>query len=739
MCNGDCNAVSVVVHLPRMSDIAIEGHGRIPEAPVLMAPNRVDLEVLKALEKTLGGMGRISWLVDSALLPSADIRRYVGECGADGILADLSGRGREEALARIEAKLASGRHVVLLPGRPVQCGAMLADVPAAMLSFVDDLRLRVQPVFVGMYNDCMDQAVASSAPHASVRIEFLPPLECGPHMSSRVRSAWMEASADDLMRHPRLVRSLLPQALMEGLMNHPDARVIDGVDDSPLTYREILRYAVLLAGYFRKRHNGRRLGIILPPGKLAVISNLACLFAGISAVNMNYTVSESVFRKQVALAGITRFVTEERFVSKLQGFSWPRGRDLVFVERALGELRNTAGAFWLRFGGMKGARRMMRRFHLEDGRAETEASLVFTGGFSGDPKAVPLTYRMLMSSVLQVQSRLGLRTGDAVLSAMPLFHGVGLTLGMLLPLAYGCDIVTYPSLQASRRLCELVKKYSVRLAVSTPLFARRMLEKASPDSFERMEYLITVGEKTPRELIEEAARRFRVRLLSGYGLAEVASLVALNSPPPVSPEKAAVLPSAAMEAVGAPMPGVAVRIADVETSEPLLAPRALGVIWLRGANVLSGYLGSPEASAANLRDQWFRTGDIGMLSEHGLLYVYGRKPRFSKVGGEMVSHELVERVVYRVLKTDPAVSGRKLVVVGVPASSGGEEMVLLSSLHRHAFANDLITLRYGIMNEGYPAAWCPSRILPTENIPVLPNGELDYPACLALARRRVRN
>ena len=101
------------------------------------------------------------------------------------------------------------------------------------------------------------------------------------------------------------------------------------------------------------------------------------------------------------------------------------------------------------------------------------------------------------------------------------------------------------------------------------------------------------------------------------------------------------------------------------------------MLWLRGPNIFEGYLKDPKRTAEVLRDRWLNTGDIGRFDEDGFLYIEGRLSRFSKIGGEMVPHEVVEQKIIAALGLDE--SERRIAVCGVPDESKGEALLLLTA------------------------------------------------------------
>lgn len=720
-----------------MNEIVTEGAGNIPEQPVLVLPNRVNLAIMQELEKQLGGPDRVAWLVEQSLQPEPNIMQHLQQTRAAGCIFSVRQQKQSDVVTRLRPFAEQGRHLVLLPGRPAQLRSGICDYPSALLTFFDTAPIPVLPVFCGMFNDGPEDTITTTAPTAPIHLRILPAIKPGAAQSARVYSSWMETSAELLYHHSMSETASLSHLLICALKAHPEARIHDGIDNSDMTHQDLLVYAFRMARLLRRHTSHRRLGIILPPGKLSTIANVACFLAGISPVNINYTLPEERFRSITKKSGITRFITEERFVTKLQNFPWPRTRDLIFIEQELADMNGGRLAFWRMFLRMLTPEKIAHRLKLADTPTpDAEATLLFTGGTTGTPMGVPISHRMLVANLVSTQSRIDLQTGDCFLSALPGFHPAGLIIGMLMPLVYGYDMVTYPSDTAARRLCELIQQYRVRLTLATPRQVRHLFHLATPEVFESVDYFITCGEKLPPELATEARQRFRLNLLEGYGLTEAAPLTSVNLPPPTPLEGEQLIPSSKGGTVGTPMPGMAVRIMDPTREDQIQPLGAPGMVWLKGPAVLKNYLDDEETTNQRTRGTWFCTGDIGKLEADGLLTILGRRNRFSKIGGEMVSHELVENLLSRVLKLKPATPespARKIAVVGINDPVRGELLILLSTVHKISHPHDLITLRYGIMNEGFPALWCPERIVPVSAIPELSNGSPDFPLCYQLA------
>src|SRR5207249_12297137 len=212
----------------------------------------------------------------------------------------------------------------------------------------------------------------------------------------------------------------------------------------------------------------------------------------------------------------------------------------------------------------------------------------------------------------------------------------------------------------------------------------------------------------------------------GYGLTETAPVVSVNLPNPELPKLGEhVQPSSRLGSVGRLAPGIAAEIREPETDQKLSLYDS-GMLWLRGVNIFEGYLRDPKRTAEILRDGWLKTGDVGRFDEDGFLYIEGRLSRFSKIGGEMVPHEVVEQKIIGALGLEG--SERRIAICGVPDEAKGEALLLLT-----ADPVEMDKLRAALNEAGVPNLWIPKRSVVVENIPVLASGKLDIRRCQELA------
>jgi acyl-[acyl-carrier-protein]-phospholipid O-acyltransferase/long-chain-fatty-acid--[acyl-carrier-protein] ligase len=170
------------------------------------------------------------------------------------------------------------------------------------------------------------------------------------------------------------------------------------------------------------------------------------------------------------------------------------------------------------------------------------------------------------------------------------------------------------------------------------------------------------------------------------------------------------------------------RVVDPDSRQPL--PRGqTGILELQGPNIFPGYLEDPQRTAATFHEGWYSTGDMATVSDDGFLTISGRLSRFSKIGGEMVPHLVIEDHLREAFgwthEPEPVIA-----VAGVADEKRGESLVLLST---RELTPQIVRER--LIEQGLPNLWIPRLIRRIETIPVLPTGKFDLAAIRKLAAR----
>lgn len=708
--------------------VTIEGEESVMREPVLVIPNRVDEVVVSKLEEVLGGIQRIVWLVQDELRPTVEVLRKAGRKGSRGLTFSPRRHMAEELHEQIRMNLESNRHVVLLPGKPIQPPAYHSDVPPNTLNYLlGEYTRAVMPIYVGMYKD--GGKIASEAPYDDVRISFLPIFTPKGDGAAQVERAWAEIATEQICSLEEHHSESLYSALLQSLSAHPDACIIDGVDEQSMSYRRLLALVIPVVRNLRKYSSLNRLGIILPPGRFAVIANVACILAGITPVNIDYNYTQQEFSTVTQQAGLTLFITGSNFRQKQLHFPWPPKRDLLLIEDMLEPEHSFIKCLRDKMVNVWGKRWLAAHLKKVEGSSQKEALMVFTAPEEGvDAYGVHLSHRAVLTGFRLTTTRLTLQPEQRVLCSIPLHHREGLLLGLIYPLLCGQDIITYPEPDAAKRLCTLVRRYKPCIV---PLNARQLpgiLASVHEHDFDATSHILVMGRLT-EEVAQKAFKEHGMCLCACYFPMISAMPVACSIRPSKGATSYRSIPCGGSGRVGMVMPGTAVKIMNGD-NEVMTGKR--GLLWVKCAASSSVFTG--DVQPKNLHG-WVCTGDVAAVRPDGLLAIGGPQTDFSRIDGEFISHAQVEDVLCALLKVDSTDNIPKLAVVGIPSPDGKQdELVLLSTLHKSVGPHDVTTTRYALANAQYSTKLAPQKILAMRKIPTLRSGGVDYNRCRQLAK-----
>jgi acyl-[acyl-carrier-protein]-phospholipid O-acyltransferase/long-chain-fatty-acid--[acyl-carrier-protein] ligase len=560
-----------------------------------------------------------------------------------------------------------------------------------------------------------------------VTVAFGKPLEPKAAEIATVREELLKLGEFCYSRRPSLDRHLA-EACVQGLKRRPfSTAVIDGIDHSELSRAKLLGAAAALSRFLRKEFSDERMAIVLPASKGSMVANLAVALAGKVPVDLNFTMGRAANESACGRAKLRVAISATQFMERVKDFPWPE--HMLKLDEIMPRMKRQI-FFWWTMSILLPARLLARLLQIPKKGGHDEALLLFTSGSSGEPKGVVLSHRNIAGNVSQFRDLLDAKKDDAILASLPFFHSFGSTVTLWYPLVEGVRIVTYPNPLEAAKNAALIARYKLTLLLATPTFLRGYLRKAEPDQLRSLRLVITGAEKLPLDLAKAFEERFEQRVFEGYGLTETAPVVSVNLPEP-QPTKPGeqVQPSSRLGSVGKMAPGIAAEIREPETDRKL-SLHETGMLWLRGPNIFEGYLNDPERTADVLRNGWFKTGDIGRFDEDGFLYIEGRLSRFSKIGGEMVPHEVIEQKIIDLLELSGK-DERIIAIVGVTDEAKGEVVVLLSAIDV-----DIAQLRDKLRDAGVPNLWIPKRVQRVESIPVLASGKLDLKKCQELANEK---
>ncbi len=456
-----------------------------------------------------------------------------------------------------------------------------------------------------------------------------------------------------------------------------------------------------------------RSGVLLPSSVAGALVNVGVTLAGRVPVNLNFTAGREAMASAMRQCGIRTVVTSKLFLAKAKIEAMD---GMVFVEDVLaraGKLAQLRALLMARFAPA---------FLLS--RSAATASVIFSSGSTGVPKGVVLSHRNVLANIESIAQVFWIGPSDRIVGVLPFFHSFGYTVTIWFPLVSGCGVVYHPNPTDAKAIGELVAKYRATFLLSTPTFCSTYTRKCAAEEFASLRYVLVGAEKLREPVAAAFREKFRVDLLEGYGCTEMAPVVAVNAPNFEAGKYTQV--GNKPGTVGHPLPGVAAKIVDPVTLQPL-PPNHEGLLLVKGANRMTGYLGQPERTAEVCCDGWYITGDIALLDDEGFLRITDRLSRFSKIAGEMVPHVRIEEAVSQVLGDAPCA------VTAIADDQRGERLV---ALYTHPeIAPDQLWQRLAATD--LPRLWLPKRenVHLVESLPLLGTGKLDLRGVKSLAQQ----
>ncbi len=251
---------------------------------------------------------------------------------------------------------------------------------------------------------------------------------------------------------------------------------------------------------------------------------------------------------------------------------------------------------------------------------DTVATILYTSGTTGRPKGAMLSHHNLASNARTLAQAWHFSADDVLLHALPIFHAHGLFVAVNVALTVGCPMIFLPRFDVAALMRHLPQA-SVFMGV--PTYYGRLLAEPGFDRQATTHMRLFVSGSAP--LLPEAFAAFEARtgqrILERYGMTET-SMICSN------PYDGPRLPGS----VGPPLPGIDVRVASEDGA--VLSRGEIGVLEVKGPNVLQGYWRKPEASRDSFRaDGWFITGDLARIDEASYVHLIGRAKDLIISGG----------------------------------------------------------------------------------------------------------
>jgi acyl-[acyl-carrier-protein]-phospholipid O-acyltransferase/long-chain-fatty-acid--[acyl-carrier-protein] ligase len=391
--------------------------------------------------------------------------------------------------------------------------------------------------------------------------------------------------------------------------------------DVQLTYGQTLVRSLLLARWLRTRvPQAKLIGLLLPTSAMAAVLNLAVLLAGKVPVNLHVESDPAALPATLQQYGLTTVLTSRQLLPHLPLQGHPALLDVDAVMRQPTWLRQTGMGLLVR---LLPTRLLQALCTPAEQHPDALATVVFSRGRTGKPRGVMLSHHNILANIEGLGQVFALRRRDRIMGVLSFHRAMGCTVTLWLPLIAGCGVVYQARATEARAVGEMVQRYQATLLVGTPALYALYLQDCPAPALASLRYAISGAEPLDPALALAFKAKYGVHLLEGYGCAEMASVISLN----IGNVRYGKHHQTGWKpgSVGHPIPGVAVKVVDPATGQPLPCGAA-GLLLVRGPHRMLGYLGQPQQTAQAMRQGWYITGDLATLDEDGFIWIVGHVP-----------------------------------------------------------------------------------------------------------------
>ncbi len=461
----------------------------------------------------------------------------------------------------------------------------------------------------------------------------------------------------------------LTEFMLQGAAGRADKpAIIDGPSGRTLTYGQLVEAVRHAAAGLAQRgmKKGDVLAIYSPNlPEYVVAFNAVASIGGINTtVNPTYTAEELAYQLNDAKAKYLLTIPQ-------------------LLDKALAAAKQSAVEEVFVFGEAEGATPFAALLDNDGQPPQVQINpredlvvLPYSSGTTGLPKGVMLTHYNLVANVVQCKDVEAYTEDDVLIGILPFYHIYGMEVILNFGIYKGATIVTMPRFDLEQFL-QLMQDYKITRGYLVPPILLALAKHPLVDKYDLSKLKLIMSGAAPlsAELTQAVSKRLGCVVKQGYGLTETSPVTHVNPDDPAKIKDGSIGPCVA---------NTDCKIVDYETGAEQ-GPNQRGEVWVRGPQVMRGYLNRPEATAQMIdAEGWLHTGDVAYADDEGYFYIVDRVKELIKYKGLQVAPAELEAL----LLTHPAVADAA--VIPIPDEESGEIPKAFVVLKGEATADELM-------------------------------------------------